>query len=101
VTDSAIQISYEGITVRCENERSQHQNKTLAMSILRARLLAREEEKTISAENRSRKTQVGSGMRGDKIRTIRVFADQVKDHRTGRKMKYTKYVRGFVELLYR
>ena len=97
VTDSAVQISYRGITVRCESERSQHKNKAMAMSILRARVLAREEEVAVSSENKSRKKQVGSGMRGDKVRTIRVFADQVKDHRTGKKMKYAKYARGFVE----
>jgi peptide chain release factor 1 len=100
-TDSAVILKYENITVRCESERSQKQNKESAMALLRAKLLEAKESAIQGATNSRRKNQIGSGQRGDKVRTIRVFDNQVKDHRTNRKMKFDKYKRGFVDGLYR
>jgi len=100
VTDSAVQIKYNNIIVRCESERSQHQNKRAAIAVLRARLLNQKEEQQGQIVNQARKNQIGSGMRGDKIRTVRVFDNQVKDHATNKKMSYEKYKRGFIEKLH-
>lgn len=100
VTDSAVQIRYGDIIVRCESERSQHQNKESALSLLKAKLLEAKEAELQSKENKKRKRQIGSGMRGDKIRTIRVFDNQVKDHCTNNKMKFDKYERGFIDDLH-
>lgn len=92
--DSAVQIKYGDIIVRCESERSQKQNKETAMSLLRAKILQEKESKSKASFNSSRKKQIGTGQRGDKVRTIRVFDNQVKDHVTGRSTKYNKYERG-------
>lgn len=95
-TDSAVQITHlpTGLQVRCETERSQHQNKENALGLLRARLLGAEQEKQSAARSSDRKAQIGTGMRGDKVRTIRYQDDQVVDHRTGRRWKLKEYLRG-------
>jgi peptide chain release factor 1 len=98
--DSAIQIKYEDIAVRCESERSQHQNKATAMAILRAKLLQRQEDQAANDINQTRQRQVGTGMRGDKIRTIRAQHNVVVDHRTRKKISLDKYMRGQIDLLY-
>ena len=70
-TDSAIRITHlpTGIVVECQDERSQHKNRSRAMSLLKARLMAAEQEKRDKAEAQSRKLQVGSGDRSERIRT--------------------------------
>lgn len=83
-----------GLTVRCEDERSQKRNKETALAVLSARLYAADKERKSSAEAVDRKQQIGSGQRGDKRRTIRVKDGDVKDHVTGRKWKYNGYVKG-------
>ena len=95
-TDSAVQIKHipSGIIVRCETERSQMQNKETALQVLRARLLERKESKEISKIEKDRKSQVGSGMRGDKRRTIRQQDGQVNDHVTGKTWRYEDYIKG-------
>lgn len=83
-----------GLTVRCETERSQHQNKASALSLLRARLWEQEQTKQFSQRADARKQQVGSGQRGDKRRTIRCQDDQVNDHVTGKHWTWKDYERG-------
>lgn len=94
--NSAIQLTHlpTKISVRCESERSQAQNKKIALDILRSKLydLDISERKNSIAENR--KKQVGSGQRGDKRRTIRYQDDKVVDHIDGRKWNLKKYLRG-------
>jgi peptide chain release factor 1 len=95
-TESAVVVTHRptGLTVRCESERSQHQNRATALSLLRARLFAAESERRYVARAEERKRQVGSGMRGDKRRTIRCQDGIVTDHPTGRSWTLREYQRG-------
>lgn len=83
-----------GIVVRCENERSQHQNKKQALLELSVRVGEQQRQALNVAENNARKQQVGSGMRGDKVRTYREQDDIVTDHRTGEKFNLKRWRRG-------
>lgn len=95
-TESAVVLKHlpTGLMVRCENERSQAQNKETARSVLRARLWQLEQERASGARADDRKRQVGSGMRGDKRRTIRTQDDVVNDHETGKQWRFADYRRG-------
>jgi len=92
-TESAVQLRHipTGTTVRCESERSQSQNKRTALATLRARIWEAQQNAGSAARSIDRRQQVGSGMRGDKRRTIR--ADGVVDHITGKRWKFKDYVR--------
>jgi peptide chain release factor 1 len=87
-TDSAVRIVYKGgtpdeIVVTCQDGRSQLKNKAAALSVLRAKLYANEQEKRARELGETRLAQVGSGERAEKIRTYNFPQDRVTDHRIG------------------
>jgi peptide chain release factor 1 len=87
-TDSAVRIVFKGgtpdeIVVTCQDSRSQIKNKAAALSVLRAKLYAREQEKRHKELGESRLAQVGTGERAEKIRTYNFPQDRVTDHRLG------------------
>lgn len=93
---TAVQLLHipTGIQVRAESEKSQKQNRENAMTLLKAKLLQAKKEKAAAERFKLRKEQVGSGMRGDKIRTIQVRNDVVVDHKTGKRISYKDYSKG-------
>ena len=84
-TSSAVRLIHEptGIVVECQTERSQFQNKDNAMRMLRTKLYEIEKQKQDDAISSSRKSQVGSGERSEKIRTYNYPQGRITDHRIG------------------
>ncbi|MDY0909117.1 peptide chain release factor 1 [Microbacterium sp. CFBP9034] len=86
-TDSAVRITHvpTGIVVSMQNEKSQLQNREAGMRVLRARLLARQQEERDSAASDARKSQIRGMDRSERIRTYNFPENRIADHRTGYK----------------
>lgn len=95
-TESTVILTHRptGVQVRCESTRSQQHNRITALAILRARLWEAAQAARDDAHNAERQRQHGSGMRGDKRRTIRCQDGVVTDHVTGRRWELKSYLRG-------
>ena len=101
-TDSAVRITHlpTGIVVECQEERSQHKNRARALSLLQARLLEREQQRQATETAESRRLQVGSGDRSQRIRTYNYPQGRVTDHRIGLTLyKLDEILAGDVDLL--
>lgn len=101
-TETAVILKHipTGISVRAEDNKSQKQNRESALSLLRARILQIEKDKKQVALSKVRKEQAGSGMRGDKVRTIMVQHGKVVHHSTGKECSFKEYSKGKVSLLW-
>ena len=88
-TDSAVQITHKptGLTVRCQDGRSQLKNKDKAMQILRTRLLEKKQNEEAEKYAQHRRSQIGSGDRNEKIRTYNFPDNRLTDHR----VRYTAH----------
>jgi peptide chain release factor 1 len=95
-TDSAVRITHvpTGITVSMQNEKSQIQNREAGMRVLRARLLARQQEEISAAQSTARKSQIRGMDRSERIRTYNFPENRIADHRTGYKAYNLDHVMG-------
>ena len=95
MTDSCVVATHKQskISVKIDS-RSQHQSKALALRVLAERLHEVESRKQYEHRRNVRKNQVGSGQRGDKIRTYRERDDAINDHVTGQSWKLSRWVKG-------
>lgn len=95
-TESAVRMVHTptGLAVDVCSERSQHQNRRIARALLEARVHERMQARSNATQRQARRAQVGSGMRGDKVRTYRTQDGVVIHHASGRKGALKKALDG-------
>lgn len=100
-TDSAVRVTHLPTGLQaCSEIKSQHRNKVLALAALRARIIEMRRGKADDRRNGKRKSQVGTGMRSDKIRTLAYQRGRVECHKTGKRMKIRDYEKGMIDLIH-
>ena len=94
--ETAVRVVHRptGVAVRCETERSQLQNRANALRLLESRLRDEHNRRITAARNGTRREQVGSGERSDKIRTVQEQNGVVVNNETGRKIPLPRYLKG-------
>lgn len=99
-TDSCVVLTHRetGVSVKIDG-RNQHQNRRVAFDVLNERLQQETERAQRQLRNVERAQQVGSGERGDKIRTYREQDDRVTDHRSGKSARLGDVMKGRLDLL--
>lgn len=99
-TDSAVRVTHTPTGVSAiAQEKSQHANRKRVLSVLRSRLLEQKEIQQHQKRNTKRAKQLGTGQRGDKVRTIRYQDGRVTDHRTGKKVRIKSWESGELDKL--
>ena len=93
-TDSAIRVTHlpTGLSVSCQDGRSQHDNKDKALKVLRARLFQRKQKQLDKENIKSRNQQIGEGDRSEKIRTYNFLQNRVTDHRINWSYKNIEHI---------
>lgn len=93
-TDSAVRLTHlpSGLVVSCQDERSQHKNKSRAMKILKSRLLDLETQKQNTERTAARRSMVQTGDRSEKIRTYNFPQNRLTDHRIGLSLHNLLYI---------
>lgn len=101
-TETAVILKHKpsGLSVRAEDNKSQKQNRENALALLRARLFQAEKDKKRQELSKLRKEQAGSGMRGDKVRTVMVQHNKVVHHDNSKECSYKEYSKGKISLLW-
>lgn len=84
-TDSAVRIVHKptGIVVKCQDGRSQHENRATALMTIRARVYEERQRELDQKNEKERRTKIGTGDRAEKIRTYNYPQNRVTDHRIG------------------
>lgn len=100
-TDSVVTVRHvpTGLTAKAASK-SQHDNKRTALRVLAARVKEAARSILVNRQNDVRCNQIGSGMRGDKIRTYRQQDDRATDHRNGARARLSDILEGKLEKLY-
>ena len=101
-TDSAIRLTHvpTGLVVECQDQRSQHKNKARAMALLQAKLNDIESSKAAEEQSETRKLQVGTGDRSERIRTYNFPQGRVTDHRINLTLyKLDEFINGNVDVV--
>lgn len=101
-TDSAVRVTHRptNTVAVCKDERSQHMNKKKALEVIKARIFSALQQRVSGDRNAQRSQQIGSGMRGEKVRTYNFREDRVTDHRTGKTVRDVEAIlRGRLDLL--
>jgi peptide chain release factor 1 len=100
-TSSAVRLTHlpTGLVVTCQDESSQHKNRAKAMRVLRARLFEMEESRRRAERDRTRRSQIGSGDRGERIRTYNFPQGRVTDHRLKENFNVDRIIDGDLDAL--
>lgn len=94
-------LHYEtGITAKCDEERSLNSNIEIALKRLTEKVQQVKHDRQVGERSDNRKQQIGTGMRGDKIRTVQEQNSQVVNHLNGKSIPTKTYFKGFVDELY-